>query len=316
MTQRYSDCSILIPAYNEEATIGPILQEITDSDLFEEIIVVNDGSTDSTGEMVKEFPHVKLITNRTNMGNGASVRKGILKTTKPYVIVMDADGQHPPQKIKKLVDRAMDNQFDLVVASRKENRNVSRLRNVGNRVFEMLAGYLAGEKIEDLTCGFRVFRRSAVMKIIHLFPKRYSYPATSVLALLSLGYNVGYLRVPEIKARERGKSQVNIIRDFFRFLFIMLRTAIVFGPAKVFLPFALGVFLIGCADILLTIYYQNTIQELGVIMLILSFLTAAFGLLGEQLARIRIEIGTIVSNEISDLILTDEMKHREAVKKE
>jgi glycosyltransferase involved in cell wall biosynthesis len=299
--KKYSHCSIVIPAYNEEESVGHLLEEIINLKLFEEIIIVNDGSTDSTREIVQCFPQVTLLNNKVNMGNGFSVKRGILESTRDYIVILDADGQHPPTAIRRMLDYAMENDYDLVVASRKNNKNVSSFRSLGNKMLETFAEYISGEKIEDLTSGFRVFKRSAVKKIIHLFPNRYSYPTTSVLGLLALGYNVGYLRIPEIKARQKGKSGINPFIDFFRFLKIMCRIAIVFAPGKVFLPLSFFLFSLGVADIGYTLYFQNNIQELGVLLIVLSFLIAAFAILGEQLARIRIEIGVTVANEIEEL---------------
>ncbi len=295
-----SQVSIVIPVFNEEESIRSLLDEIISLSLFEEIIVVNDGSTDSTREIVGDYHEVILINNKTNSGNGTSVKKGILRATKEYVVLLDADGQHPPQAIKRLLHHADENEYDLVVASRKGNRKISFFRMLGNRVLEAFASYVAGDKIEDLTSGFRVFRRSSVMKIIHLFPRRYSYPTTSVLGLLALGYNVGYLQVPEIQARQVGKSGINPFKDFFRFVAIMFRIAIVFAPAKVFLPPSFFLLVIGLTNIGLTLYFQNNIQELGLMMTLLSFVIAAFAILGEQIARIRIEIGITVANEINE----------------
>ncbi len=300
MEMRYSDCAIVIPVYNEEATIGALLQDIIALSVFAEIIVINDCSTDATREIVQRFPEVLLLNNFRNMGNGACVKKGILKATKDFVLLLDADGQHPPHTIPRLLDYAFAHDYDLVVASRKGNQHVSGLRTFGNRIFEGFASYLSGTSIDDLTSGFRVFRRSAVMKILHLFPSRYSYPTTSVLALLALGYNVGYLRIPEIRARAQGKSGVHLFKDFFRFLGIMLKIAVVYSPAKIFLPLAGMCFLIGMGDMIFTLYFYHNIQDLGVIAMILAFLGIGFALFGEQLARIRIEIGVAVSNEIEE----------------
>jgi glycosyltransferase involved in cell wall biosynthesis len=296
----YPNCALVIPAYNEESTIGPLLQEITHLNLFDEIIVVNDCSTDSTRTIVESFPQVILINNLRNMGNGASVRKGILKTSKEYVLLMDADGQHPPAAISRMLDYAMKHEYELVVASRKNNTNVSDFRAFGNRVLEVFASYLSGTTIDDLTSGFRVFKRSVVMKIIHLFPQRYSYPTTSIMALLALGCNVAYLRIPEIKARREGASGIHPIKDFFRFVKIMLRITILYGPSKIFLPFSCLLFLLGVVNIGFTIYLHNNIQEFGVTTIILSFVVAGFAILGEQLARLRIEIGVAVEHELEE----------------
>ena len=295
-----SQASVVIPAFNEEESIKSLLDEIISLSLFEEIIVVNDGSTDSTKEIIGDYPEVILINNKVNSGNGTSVKKGILRATKEYVVLLDADGQHPPQAIQRLLDHVIENDYDLVVASRKGNKNVSYFRMLGNKVLEAFSGYVSGQKIEDLTSGFRVFRRSSVMKIIHLFPKRYSYPTTSVLGLLALGYTVGYLQIPEIKARQKGSSGISPFKDFFRFTNIMFRMAVVFAPAKVFLPLSFFLLVIGLTDIGLTLYFQNNIQELGLMMTLLSFVIAAFAILGEQIARIRIEIGVAVANEIAE----------------
>ena len=276
------------------------MQELLKLSLFDEIIVVNDASTDSTAEIVRQFPQVRLINLPKNMGNGTAVKKGILAATKEYVLLMDADGQHPPASIPRLIDYLVENGYDLVVASRKNNANVSSFRTLGNRMLEAFASYLSGTRIDDLTSGFRVFRRSAVMKILHLFPARYSYPTTSIMALLSLGYYVGYLRIPEIAARKTGKSGIHPVKDFFRFVKIMLRITILYGPSNIFLPFAIALFLLGIGDIGMTLYFQQNIQEFGIMAVILSFVIAGFAVLGEQLARIRIEIGVAVANEIED----------------
>jgi glycosyltransferase involved in cell wall biosynthesis len=297
---KYSNCSVVIPAYNEEESMGSLLEELIKLALVEEIIVVNDCSTDSTKEIVQRFPQVILIDNPRNMGNGSCAKKGILKSTKEYVLLMDADGQHPPSVIPRLVNYAIEHDYDLVVASRKQNSNVSGFRTLGNRMLEAFASYLSGTKIDDLTSGFRVFKRSSVMKILHLFPARYSYPTTSVLALLALGYNVDYLRIPEITVRKKGHSGIHPVKDFFRFIKIMLRIALLYGPSTIFLPFSFVLFLLGVVDIGMTLYFQHNIQEFGVIAIILSFVVAGFAILGEQLARIRIEIGMAVANEIED----------------
>jgi glycosyltransferase involved in cell wall biosynthesis len=300
MNTKYSNCSVVLPAYNEEESIGPLLEEIISLSLFGEIIVVNDCSTDSTKQVVQRFSQVTLVNNHVNLGNGASVRKGMATATGDYLVLLDADGQHPPKTIKRLVDYAIKCEYDLVVASRKANKNVSMFRSFGNRLLEAFAWYITGEKIEDLTSGFRVFRRSSVMKIVHLFPQRYSYPTTSILGMLALGYSVGYLAIPEIKARAKGESGINPFKDFFRFLKIMIRLSIVFAPAKIFLPFAFFIFSLGLIDIGITLYFFRNIQELGVLLIILSFIISVFAVFGEQLSRIRIEIGMVVANEIED----------------
>lgn len=301
MNETLTNCSLIIPVFNEEENIATHLKEIVELGLFEEIIVVNDGSTDKTKDKIEQFDNVILINNHFNFGNGASVRKGILRATKSYVAIMDADGQHPPSALKELIDYTMMNDYDLVVASRRGNRKVSTYRTIGNRLLEWFASYLVNERIEDLTSGFRVFKRSSVMKVIHLFPKRYSYPSTSLLALVSLGYNVGYFKVPSIISRMRGKSGIKPVKDFYRFVKIMLRLAIVFGPAKVFLPISLFLFLLGLVDVIITLYLHRNIQELGVLSMLLSFIIASFAILGEQVTKIRIEIGEIVANEMREL---------------
>jgi hypothetical protein len=121
-----------------------------------------------------------------------------------------------------------------------------------------------------------------------------------VLALLALGYHVDYLRIPEITARKKGQSGIHPVKDFLRFVKIMLRITVLYGPSKIFLPFALFLFVLGAAHMGVTIYFQNTIQELGVVAMILAFVVAGFAVLGEQLARIRIEIGVAVENEIAE----------------
>ena len=113
METRYANCSIVISAYNEEESIGSLLEEIINLALVEEIIVVNDCSTDSTQEIVRRFSQVNLVNNYRNMGNGASVRKGILKSTKEYIVLMDADLQNDPADIPMMLNK-IDEGLDVV----------------------------------------------------------------------------------------------------------------------------------------------------------------------------------------------------------
>jgi glycosyltransferase involved in cell wall biosynthesis len=278
--------SVIIPAYSEGDSVHRVIDKIREMRPQAEIIVVDDGSPDDTARVAREAG-ARVIRHPYNKGNGAAVKTGLRAATGDVVLLLDADGQHPPEDIDNVL--APIGEYDLVVGARTRDSESAWIRNVGNSVFNGLATYLSGRPIPDLTSGFRAMKRAQIMEFIHLLPNLYSYPTTSTLAFIKAGYNVKF--VP-IRARKgTGRSNTRILRDGVRAIVIILRMITLFAPMKIFLPISIGLFVLGVIYGLWNIFLVN-INRIpnGSVLLILSALFIfLFGLISEQIAAMRFE---------------------------
>ncbi|GFK94866.1 Undecaprenyl-phosphate 4-deoxy-4-formamido-L-arabinose transferase [Fundidesulfovibrio magnetotacticus] len=285
--------SIIIPAYNEAENIGGVVSRILSLEALRgyEVVVVDDGSADDTARAA-EAAGARVVRHPYNLGNGASVKSGAAAANGDVFVFMDADGQHLPEDIPKLLEHVGD--YDMVVGARTSESDVSRFRAFGNRVLIATAQFLVGRKIDDLTSGFRAVKRAAFEDFAHLFPQGYSYPTTITMALFSAGRFVKYVPLPTIRRRQGGASNIQPVRDGLRFLFIMLRMIMLFNPFKVFLPLA-GLFLtLGLLNGLHDAWALQKITASSMLSLILGFFLLFFGIMTDQIARTRRELHAIL----------------------
>jgi len=234
-THELPQVSIVIPAYNEEAAIGNILSSLTKfvEDFGWEVIVVNDASEDRTKEIVQQHKHIKLINNPYNKGYGASLKTGIRITKHAYIVTMDADGQHDPNDIFRLLEYI--GEFDMVVGSRENQKTRDWLRIPGKLMLTWTANYLAGMKIPDINSGFRLIRRSCIEEFMHILPNSFSFSTTITLALIKAGYNVKYVPIT-LSERSGGKSRVKQAQDGFAAILLITRCISLFNPLKIYAP--------------------------------------------------------------------------------
>lgn len=277
--------SIVIPAYNEAEGIRAVLSRICGDYPDAEIIVVDDGSTDGTGDQLQDLP-ARVIRHPYNKGNGASVKTGIRASRGDFVLLLDADGQQSPDDIGKLLIHT--GVYDLIVGARVKSSQQNAVRALGNGALEWMASYLAGTRIPDLTSGFRVFRRDIIMEFIHLLPNRYSYPTTSTLAFLKAGYNVTFVPIAAHK-RQGGRSGQKLLQNGARFVLIILRMITLFSPMKIFAPIALVLFLLGAGYGVVTAITQVHVTNSTVLLCLTSIIIFLMGLISEQIAALRFE---------------------------
>lgn len=271
--------SFVIPCLNEHATATGLCDKLVGLYPQAEIILVDDGSEPP----IPPISNVRIIRHPYRVGNGAAIKTGARNATGDFVVFMDADGQHEPDDVSRLLHKLQDG-FDLVVGARDSSSQASTARRFGNAVFNKLASLMTGYQIDDLTSGFRAARTKAFRNFLYLLPNGFSYPTTSTMAFFRCGYSVCY--VP-IKARSRtGKSNIHLIKDGVRFLVIILRVGALFSPMRFFLPISMALFLLGSFWYAYTFATIHRFTNMSALLYMSSLLIFVIGILSEQVSSL------------------------------
>ena len=208
--------SVVIPAYNEEKRLPGVLERIPD--FVDEVIVVDDGSVDGTYEAARAFaekdPKIKAIRLEKNCGKGCAMREGVKNSSGDVVIFMDADGQHRPEDIIKLVDPIVNGEADMVIGARKGDLKSRPLhRRLSNVITTKLIRLKLGMYVYDTQSGFRAFRREFLPNIES---DRYEVETEVLFKTAKMGARIEEVPVELIYDPSReGRFG---IRDVFRFL--------------------------------------------------------------------------------------------------
>lgn len=276
------EVTVLLPAYNEEGVIVATIKKIRALHPDFEILVVDDGSTDNTlheamaaGANVWPHPY--------NIGNGAAVKSGLRCAQGEWVVMMDADGQHQPEDIARLLEHR--DAFDMVVGARTKTSETSAHRDLANWVYNQFASYVTRFNVEDLTSGFRLVRLSVAKQFIYLLPNTFSYPSTLTLGYLRSGRSVKYIPI-QTKART-GKSKIKLIKDGTRFFLIITKIATLFSPFRVFLPMSFAFFITGICYYAYTFFTQGRFTNMSALLFNSSIIIFMIGLVAEQISQMR-----------------------------
>lgn len=273
--------SVVIPAFNEEGGIGGVISSVLKTGPFLEVIVVDDGSEDKTADIALASG-ARVIRHPYNKGNGAAVKTGIREARGDVVLLLDADGQHDPEAIPKVLTPV--GGYDMVIGARS-SRDQTLVRALGNWIFRLIASWLTGREIPDLTSGFRAAKRDRMLEILHLLPNGFSYPTTSCLAFLKSGLSVGFISVG---ARPRiGKSKIRVVRDGFRFLLIIFKIVTLYQPLKVFVPISVASLVFGIGYGILNVLRFHKIPMGAGILIQLAVVVFLIGLVSEQIASLQ-----------------------------
>jgi glycosyltransferase involved in cell wall biosynthesis len=276
--------SVVVPAFNEEGAIGPLIAELLTVARWREVLVVDDGSADDTAQQARAAG-ARVISHPYNKGNGAAVKTGIREASGACILIIDADGQHRPADAARLTAHL--EAYDLVVGARSPGSQASWTRRAGNALLNAIAGYLAGRPIPDLTSGFRAAKRACLLDFLHLLPNGFSTPTTTTLAFMKAGYSVRF--EPIEAARRRGTSKIKLGSDGVTFLLILLRIITIFSPLRIFLPVSATAFMAGAAYAVWTIATQSHVTNSSVLLILLSVVIFLIGLVSEQISSLRFE---------------------------
>ena len=283
MSANASELSFVIPAKNESQGLPALLHTLTALYPGAEIVVVDDGSDDGTGDLAQQA-HAKVIRHPYSLGNGAAIKSGVRAASRRLVVCLDADGQHAAGDVGRLLEMQTQG-YDMVVGARVGAKSqASPWRHLANTVYNLLASWMVGHRIPDLTSGFRVLDRDRFREYLHLLPNGFSYPTTITMAFFRAGYRVGYMPI-EVHKR-KGKSHIKPLRDGMRFLLIIFKIATLYSPLKIFLPISAAFFFTGIGYYLYTFLTIHRFTNMSALMFITAVLVFLIGLVSEQITTL------------------------------
>lgn len=280
--------SIVLPAKNEAAAIGSTVERIQAQLPLMlkkgqvEILVVNDGSNDNTAE-IAQAAGAQVVHHPYSKGNGAAIKSGARAARGEIIVFMDADGQHDPADIVRLLEK-LDQGYDMVVGARQKGSQASIGRGLANGLYNRLASWMTGHRVDDLTSGFRAVRADKFREFLYLLPNGFSYPTTSTMAFFRAGYSVAYL--PIHAAKRIGQSHIRLLRDGTRFLLIIFKIGTLFSPLKIFAPIALILFILGSFWYGYTYTYMHRFTNMSLLLYVGSVMVFLMGLISEQITAL------------------------------
>jgi len=281
--------TVVVPCYNEEDAIGETIESLQQCLAGKgpyELIVVDDGSTDRSSEILraaqKENTSLTVVHHAKNRGYGAALKTGIRRASSEIIAITDADGTYPHEQLPELISLAQE--ADMVVGSRTGTAvKYSWIRRIPKAFLSTYASWLAGRKIPDINSGMRVFRRSVVERFIKLLPDTFSFTMTITLATLRSNYDVRF--VPISYAPRVGKSKIHPIKDTMRFCQLIVRTGMYFAPMRVLFPVGLVLLLGFFVSALYDVFVLKNITDKTVLLLMFALNTAMFALLADMIDK-------------------------------
>lgn len=275
--------SVILPAKNEAEGLARLLPELRARFPAAEILVIDDGSTDRTVLVAREHG-AQVLSAPYSMGNGAAIKRGARAACAPVLVFMDADGQHQPADIERLLVR-LDHGFDMVVGARSAAGQASAGRGLANRFYNRLATIMTGQTVLDLTSGFRAVRADRFREFLYLLPNGFSYPTTITMAFFRSAYPVSYVSV-DVLRRVGSGSHIRPLRDGLRFLLIIFKIATLYSPLKLFMPASLAFFALGGGYYAWTFSTQGRFTNMSALLLSAAVIVFLIGLVSEQVTAL------------------------------
>ncbi|MCG8516470.1 MAG: glycosyltransferase family 2 protein [Pseudomonadales bacterium] len=276
------EVSVVIPAKNEAGPLPALLSRIFEVVHNAEVVVVDDGSSDATATIARNAG-ATVISHPYSKGNGAAIKTGARHAKGDVVVFMDADGQHNPNDIPRLLSEINEG-YDMAVGARGRESQATFGRGVANGLYNKLSSYMTGHSVKDLTSGFRAVKRDKFLEFLYLLPNGFSYPTTSTMAFFRAGYSVSYI---SIVANERdGVSHIRPLHDGIRFLLIIFKIGTLYSPLKLFFPLAFSIFSIGLGYYGFTYYSIGRFTNMSALMFTTALIVFMVGLVSEQITAL------------------------------
>lgn len=274
--------SIILPAKNEAGGLRKTLPTLKNLYPAAEIIVVDDGSTDGTAQLARECG-ATVVSHPYSKGNGAAIKSGARAASGEILVFMDADGQHKPEDVARLLER-LDSGYDMVVGARSRASQAGAHRAAANGLYNRLASWMVEQKVEDLTSGFRAVKAALFKQFLYMLPNGFSYPTTITMSFFRAGYSVAY--EPIVAPERIGKSHIRLGRDGIRFFLIIFKIGTLYSPLKLFLPISLLFFGTGLSYYIYTFLTAGRFTNMSALLFITSVLVFLIGLISEQVSTL------------------------------
>jgi glycosyltransferase involved in cell wall biosynthesis len=274
--------SIIIPAKNEATSIGDVVAVARAEYPNAELIVVDDGSDDGTGE-IAATAGATVVEHPESLGNGAAIKSGARAARGEVLAFMDGDGQHDARELAALLEK-LDDGYKMVIGARHSGSHANVGRLVANGLYNRFASMISGRTIPDLTSGFRVVRAHLFKRFLYLLPNGFSYPTTITMAFLRSGYAVHF--EPINVGKRAGKSHIRPIHDGVKFLAIIFKIATLYSPLKIFLPISGLFFATGLGYYLYTYFTIGRFTNMSMLILSAAVIIFLIGLISEQITAL------------------------------
>jgi glycosyltransferase involved in cell wall biosynthesis len=280
--------SVVLPVFNEvthlEQEVRRIQKAMLASEMSHEILIVDDGSTDGSGELAASLEGVRVIRFATNRGSGSARKYGTMLAKGDIVVWTDVDMTYPNDEIPELV-AAMEGYDQVVGARLTEEGTVKLLRRPAKWFIRTLASYLSKADIPDLNSGFRAFRKDVADQFLYLLPRGFSCVTTITMAFLSNGYAIKY--VPIEYAQRAGESKFHWWKDTQRYILQVLRMILMHEPIRFFGPPAAILGVAGVGKLIYDLIDKDLRVGTNTIVLIgLSLALASLGMIADLLVQL------------------------------
>lgn len=274
--------SVIIPAYNEAEGIAGLLEKLVALDYHKkyEVIVIDDGSSDDTAEIVSRFP-VRLIKHHTNKGYGAALKTGIRKAHGQKVVMLDSDGQHDPAYIPQIAELL--DEHELVIGERTSDSFQVKNRQGGKKLIRWVGEYLFDQKLPDFNSGLRGFDRDLIRGMLHMMPNGFSFSTTSTMAFIKEGFSLGKLPI-KVTERQGRPSNVKFVRDGSKTMLLLFRIIMLFNPLKIFFPMSVLITSIGVIWGVYAFMFTGRFANSATIITMLGMFLFFIGLVADQIS--------------------------------
>jgi glycosyltransferase involved in cell wall biosynthesis len=282
--------SIVVPAFNEEGGIEGVVRRLVALEIGGgpvEILVVNDGSTDRTGELLRalseEFGSLRVIEKPRNEGYGAALLTGFAAAKHEIVVITDADGTYPEDRIAELVAIVAEG-ADMAIGSRTgSDVHIPLIRRPAKAFLRKLASFLAEYPIPDLNSGLRAFRREFVLRYRGILPKGFSFTTTITLAALTNHHQIEYVAIDY--AARKGRSKIRPIRDTLGFLALIVKTVLYFNPLRIFYPLTWFVGIAFLASLSYDVGVEHNLGDKTVLLFVAVMQVLTVGLFADLICK-------------------------------
>lgn len=278
--------SVIVPVYNEQEVILKTLDNVhstlRNNNLKYELLVVDDGSTDKTKEILRDYADIILISRTINKGYGYSLKEGINKAKSEWILIIDADSSYRVEDILTLITNY--SIYDMVVGERTGKKvDIGIFNKLGKMILRILIFLLSSMWIKDINSGLRLFKKELALKYWNLIPDGFSLTTTLTVAAMIEQYEVKFIPINYYK--RLGKSKIKPIQDFFNFIVLVFRIISFFRPLRFYLPISVFFLIASVLRAFRDIILFNSIETAAVLLFMISIQAFFFGLLADLIVN-------------------------------